>query len=142
MSLCKNGKLAIKKFGDLIDDKLEAIINDVTVVTGKIKAFEASPTVQAIAAIIPGGSTYIGIFDKALDLLAGEVTGALTLAERIAAWLAGKTPLAIHGDLNKLAATSVRLADTETHPIKTELFYDTVVQNHFATINAAKSQTA
>ena len=129
MSLCKSGLAAIRKFYDHVTPELEAIVNDITTITGKIKALETDPTVEAIVAIIPAGSTYEAAFNKALDLIDLTANTTKTVAEKIGAWLAAKTPLEINADLLKLASVATSVADTVKDPIKTESFFDTLVQN-------------
>lgn len=138
---CQGAGEAIRTFAQHITPELSSLITDVTVITGKIKAIEVTPTAQAIEVAIPGGSKYEAAFNTGLDILAGAVTGAITVAERISQWISGNTPTAINGQLNKLAATVVKAADTVTDPVKTEVFYDSVVQNTFA-IAAVKKEDA
>ena len=127
MAFCKGGFGAVKSFLQKIDSVLESLINDITVVTGKIKAIEGDLTIQAIIAAIPYGTAIEGYLDKGLALLYTATTAADTLDKKILEWLDGELPDAIDGKLVKLAQMSVAVGDNKQHP---QSFYDTATQVH------------
>ena len=135
MSICKSGFAAIRKFYDHVTPELETIAGDVIAITGKIKALESNPTVEAIVAIIPEGSTYEAAFNKAIDLIDTGVVATLSVSEKISDWLHEQSPLLVNAVLVKLASVTTSIADTVNDPVKTEAFYDTLIQN---TIVSAK----
>lgn len=131
MAFCKGGLAAVKKIVHHITDELEKIIEFVTEITGKIKALEASPAVEAILAIIPGGHVAEAWFNTALDELTGGLIKADTLAEKIQAWLDSfDTEPAKNAGIFKLASLAAKAADTKPDPSKGESFYDSAVQLH------------
>lgn len=128
---CTKGLGVIKNILHHITDVLEKIIEEVTVITGKIKALEASPAVADIIAIIPGGTIYEDWFNKAIDELTGGLNQADTLANKILAWLDTlPTTPAKNAGVFKLASLAVKAADANPDPKKTESFYDSSVQLH------------
>jgi len=127
MAFCKGGFGAVKSFLQKIDSVLESLINDITIVTGKIKAIEGDPTIEAIIAAIPGGSAIEGYLNDALDILFKATTEADTVDKKILEYLTGLTPDAADGKLVKLAQVATAVADGKQHP---QSFYDTAVQVH------------
>lgn len=126
LNFCKGGRAKVNAFMHLVDDSLISVMTTVTDVTGKIKAIEGYPTVQQIEDIIPNGHVYATVFDNAVDAVAGVVTGALTVAEKIAAALAGKTQDGKDGELLKIASKATAIADGRYK----QHTYDTAVQVH------------
>lgn len=127
MSFCAGGFSAVKKFLQKIDDVLSTLINDITIVTGKIKALESDPTVEAIIAAIPAGSAIEGYLNSALDILFKATTEADTIDKKILEYLNSDTPDAMDGKIVKLAQVATAVADNQQHP---QSFYDTAVQVH------------
>lgn len=131
MAFCSGAMPAVKAFVAKIDDVLDGIISEIQTVTGAIKKLETNPTVEGIVAAIPGGSAVEGYLNKGLDLITGVADDAKTLADKLTAWLNGKTQLEIDGDLIKLAAVSTNVAHTAVagtdHP---QSFYDDANQLH------------
>lgn len=131
MPICKGGLAAVRNLVHHIDDVLEGIIAEVTTITGKIKALEASPAVSDIIAIIPGGTTAEAWFNTAIDELTGGLNSAETLAEKIVAWFDTLTTTpAKNAGVFKLASLATKAADANPAPTKTESFYDSGVQLH------------
>jgi hypothetical protein len=130
MPICKNGLEAVRKLWKGIDDTLETVIDEVIDITGKIKAIEGNPTVEFIISLIPQGSEIEAWANAAIDkiiVVSGEVK---TVAEKITAWLDGKTELEKNADLLKLASTMTAVAHGNKQP---EHFYDSAVQLHIIT---------
>lgn len=131
MAICKGGLAAVRNLVHHINDVLESIIAEVTVITGKIKALEASPAVADIIAIIPGGTKYEDWFNTALDELTGGLNAGETLAQKIIAWLDTLPSIpAKNAGVFKLASLATKAADANPDPSKTESFYDSGVQLH------------
>lgn len=131
MAFCKGGLKAVKNIVHHITDELENVIEIVTDITGKLKALEASPAVEAIIAIIPGGHKAEAWINKAIDELTGGLNSAETLAEKIAAWLdTFDTEPAKNAGVFKLASLAAKAADTKPDASKGESFYDSAVQLH------------
>lgn len=131
MAFCKGGLKAVKNIVHHITDELENVIEIVTNITGKLKALEASPAVEAIIAIIPGGHAAESWINAAIDELTGGLNSAETLAEKIAAWLdTFDTEPAKNAGIFKLASLASKAADTKPDASKGESFYDSAVQLH------------
>lgn len=131
MPFCKGGLKAVKNIVHHITDELEKIIEVVTDITGKIKALEASPAVEAILAIIPGGSAAEAWFNTALDELTAGLIKGDTLALKIQAWLDSFDSVpAKNAGVFKLASLASKAADQQPDTGKTESFYDSAVQLH------------
>jgi len=128
MAFCSGGLAAIRKIWNNISPELETIVEDVTAITGKIKALETNPTVEAIVAIIPAGSVIEAGLNKAIDLITGAIAVEQNVAQKITDWLNGKTTLQANADLLKLASTTVAQLDPAPDPNKTESTYDSIVQ--------------
>lgn len=127
MPFCAGGFAKVKSFLLKISEELTTIINDITIVTGKIKAIEGDPTIEAIIAAIPAGSKIEGYLNDGLDILLKGATAAQTLDQKLIDWLTGQTPDAKDGLLVKLASVATAIADGKQHP---QSFYDTAVQVH------------
>ena len=129
---------------DHITPELESFIGGVTTVTGKILSLEANPAVEAIAAIVPNGTAIEAAVNTGINIIQGVGTGVETLATKIGTLINGAaTPTALHGAVVKLAQTAVKVGDpTPPAPEKTEVFYDTVVQNAIAIAQANAPKTA
>lgn len=127
MSFCPKGVAQIKSFLDKVETLDQKLIPEITDITGKIKAVEGSPTVEAIVAIIPNGSTYENVLNTAMDKIVPALQTVGDLATKIYQWLSGKTDLESNGNLFKLASTAVAEADGNK---QSESTYDTAVQTH------------
>lgn len=127
MAFCSGGFAKVKDFMHKVTDELTKVMTEITDVTGKIKAIEGESTVQAIVAALPIGSVIEGYLNQGMDLLVSSGNTALSLAEKIQAWLDGSTPDAKDAKLVKLAQVSTAIADNKQHP---QSFYDTAVQVH------------
>lgn len=127
MSFCSGGFAKVKDFMHKVDDDLVSVMNKVTDVTGKIKAIEGNPTVEVIVSFIPYGTEVEGYLNKAIDLLLNGGNAALSLAQKIVAYLDGATPDAKDGKLVKLAQVATAAADGNQQK---QSFYDTAVQVH------------
>lgn len=127
MAFCKGGFAAVKNFLQKIDDTLTTVIADITVVTGKIKAIEATLTAEGIIAAIPGGSNIEAWLNEALDVLYKASTTAKTFDEKLIEWIGAATPKAQDAAIVKLASVATAIADKQQHP---QSFYDTAVQVH------------
>lgn len=127
MAFCKGGFSAVKSFLQKIDSVLESLINDITVVTGKIKALEGNLTIQAIISAIPMGTAIEGYLNEALDILYKATVEADTIDKKILEYLNSDTPDLQDGKLVKLAQVAVAVADGKQHP---QSFYDTATQVH------------
>lgn len=125
-NLCPGGLAKLKDFVHKVDDTLQKSIAEITVITGKIKAIEADPSVQQIVDIIPNGSSYEAVFNAAVDRLAAGATAGLSVAEKIVSWLEGKTEDARDADLLKLASVATAIYDDRY----SQHTYDTAVQVH------------
>lgn len=131
MAFCKGGLAAVRNIVKHITSALEDVIAEITLITGKIKALEASPAVEAILALIPGGSAAEAWFNTAIDELTGVANTALSLAEKIQAWLNTlPTEAAKNAGVFKLASLATKAADASPDSEKTESFYDSAVQLH------------
>lgn len=126
MSFCKGGFDKARHFMNQITDILSATINEVTLITGKIKEIEGNPVAQQIIAII-GGSKYEAAFNKAID----EIVPALSVVEGVALkiekWLQDQSERSKNAILAKLASTVVGITDGNKNK---ESFYDTATQVH------------
>lgn len=127
MAFCKGGFSKVKDFMHKVTNALTTVMEDITKVTGVIKAIEGNPTVEAIVAAIPLGTQIEKWIDEGLATLVSIDQAGLSLAEKITAWLEGQTPDAKDGMLLKLASKATAIADDNTHP---QSFYDTAVQVH------------
>lgn len=135
MAFCKGGLAAVRNIVKHIDDVLEKVIEEITIVTGKIKALEANPTVEAIIAFIPGGSAIEGFINKGIDELTGVVDDAKSVADKILEWLgAFKTESEKNAGVFKLASLAAKAADSKPAADKTESFYDSAVQLHIMSV--------
>lgn len=129
---CKGGFSKVKDFLSKVTPQLENIIHQTTEWTGKIKALEADPTVDAIEQTIPAASTLVGYANKAIDIIVGIEQNGLSLAAKISDWLSGLSETARDANLVKLAQVTTAVqaqaegASQETH----QSFYDTAVQVH------------
>jgi fumarate hydratase class II len=128
MSICKKGFAAIRTFYDHVTPELEGIVNDVVTVTGKIKDIANNPAVATIASLIPGGTAVETGLNAAANVILGVGTEIQDLPNKITQ-LATGTTAQVNANLIKLASTAVKSIDTVADPIKTEVFYDTLVQN-------------
>lgn len=127
MKFCKGGFDKARHFMNLIDAGLIETMHAVTTITGKIKAIEGDPTVQAIEAIIPNGSAYVAVFDAAVDRLSGAAQAGLSVAEKIVSLIAGKAEDTKDAMLLKLASTTTAITDGNRYDQHT---YDTATQVH------------
>ncbi|MEO7048952.1 MAG: hypothetical protein ABI091_26855 [Ferruginibacter sp.] len=131
MAICKGGLSVVRNLVKHITTILEDIVTEITVITGKIKDLEASPAVESIIAIIPGGSVAEAWFNAAIDELTGIANEGKTLAEKIQSWLDTlPTASAKNAGVFKLASLATKAADTVPDSTKTESFYDSAVQLH------------
>jgi len=138
MAFCKGGLAAVRNIVHHIDDVLEKVIDEITVITGKIKALEANPDVQAIIDMIPGGSMAEKWFNAAIDELTGIDSGIKTVAEKIVEWFDSLATVAEkNAGVFKLASLAIKAADTKPAPEKTEAFYDSCVQLHVMSTKTA-----
>lgn len=129
MSICTKGLGVVRNLLHHITPVLEAVIAKITDITGKIKALEANPNVEAIVEMIPLGSEIEGYLNKGLDILTGVDNQVLTFAEKLKAWLDGfATVHEKNAGVFKLASISTKVADTVPDATKTESFYDSAVQ--------------
>lgn len=127
MAFCKGGFSKVKDFLHKVTDTLEKLMITITDVTGKIKAIEGNPTVEAIVAAVPLASTIEGYLNAGLEALVKADSAAISFAEKLAAWLENETQDAKDMKLVKLAQKATAIADNEQHP---QSFYDTAVQVH------------
>lgn len=141
MAFCKGGLAAVRNIVHHITDELEKVIDEITTITGYIKALEQSPAVAVIVALIPAGSAIEGWLNTALDELANVTGTAMTFAEKLQTWLdtEPETP-ARNMQVWKLASLATKAADKKPEPVKTESFYDSAIQLHIMSNKAeAKS---
>lgn len=127
MAFCSGGFAKVKDFMHKVTDELTKVMAEITDVTGKIKAIEGNPSVAAIVALIPSGSLIEGYLNSGMDLLNTYGNEAVSLADKIVAYLDGVTPDLKDAKLVKLAQVSTAIADNKQHP---QSFYDTAVQVH------------
>lgn len=131
MALCEGGLAKIRDLWHHVTPELTDIITKTTEVTGKIKALEANPTVDAIVKVIPYGTEVEGWLNKGIDAVVKIEQGAKNLAEKISAWLDGKTELESNGNLLKLANATTQAGHAETgQAVQHESFYDSAIQLH------------
>lgn len=148
---CKGFVSAIRKFWNEITPELQIVINDVTAVTQKIKDLEGDATVEAIVAIIPGGSAVEAWINTALGAITGVTTEVSAVAAAITAWLNGASLTTVIETGNvaatipvitkpakdmmvfKLASQAVKAADISAgtaNANKGDSFYDSAIQTH------------
>ena len=141
MAFCQGAMAQIRKVWAMVTPELSMIVDEIMKATAQIKSLEANPTIAMIVAIIPNGSNIEAILNTALAEITGVVTGVESFADAMSKWLAAQpTSLAVNAGLVKLASVAVKVADAQSDPltlgevadatVKTEKFYDSVVQIH------------
>ena len=139
MSFCPNALPVVKNILAQITDFLVKAVAEITAITAGIKALELNPTVEALIALIPNGSTYEGYFNTALNVLNGTANTAESFIENLQAWInTYATPAELNRGLLALASETVKAADVANQVTtgvsaiapKKDSFYDYVVLSH------------
>lgn len=112
MPFCKNiGRTLYKAMQD-VDNKVIEVSDEVILITGKVKALEASPSIQAIEAALGIGAPVHAWIDKAFEIIFKVEAVGKTLAEKFKDLLdAQPTEKAKDMVLYKIAAVATSVGD-------------------------------
>jgi hypothetical protein len=127
MSFCPGGAAKMREFLNKVDTLESNTIDEVTTITGKIKALEGNFAIEALIAIIPNGSKYEAALNSAMDKIVPALKTVQSVTEKISQWLNGKTDREAGGNLLVLASQTVSEVDSNKQK---DSFYDTATQTH------------